>query len=54
MVGDKNMEIILETLTEKIKELKAEIYFKDLQIEELKCALADAKRVKEAQNGNKI
>ena len=49
MVGDKNMEIILETLTEKIKELKAEIYFKDLQIEELKRELAEAKMGKDAQ-----
>ena len=44
MIGEKNMEIILETLTEKIKELKTELYFKDLKIEELKQELAEAKK----------
>lgn len=40
MIAEKSMETILETIAEKIKELKTELYFKDLRIKELEQELA--------------
>ena len=42
----KNVEIILETLAERIKELKLDVYLKDLRIKELEQELAEAKEGK--------
>lgn len=51
-ISDRNTETVLEALAERIRDLKTDIFLKDIEIERLKERVA-ALEGEEAQNGNK-
>lgn len=53
-ISDRNTETVLEALAERIRELKTDIFLKDIEIERHKERIAGLeKKLEEAQNGNK-
>ena len=53
-ISDRNTETVLEALAERIRDLKSELFCKNIEIERHKERVAALeKKLEEAQNGNK-